>query len=210
MRASPTVFAPDRKPWYLRTWAISAAVVIALAIVVISDYPRPATKADRASVYAALQTEIWGDVQSCNASLNDTIIAVGEILSHKSTDVVTANQIAATNEPNCNPSGSSDLLDLASINVPNILTNYKIKTVVFKLDNWTFPNAAAIINDLRGLLAHPNSASLRADIIQRQQLMDKFAAESQSLMNSDAHLLGVPTKQLNLLSLKNYPASILG
>ncbi|MDA8103411.1 MAG: hypothetical protein M0Z34_10660 [Nitrospiraceae bacterium] len=209
MRASPTVFAPDKKPWYLRTWAISVAVVIALAIVVISDYPRAANKADRASVYAALQTEIWGDVQSCNASLNDTIIAVGEILSHQSTDTVTANEIATTNEPNCNPSGSSDLLDLASINVPNLLVNYKIKTIVFDLDNWAFPNAAAIINDLKGLLAHPNSTSLRADILQRQQLMDQLASESQAMMDANSHTLGVPTKQLKLINVKDYPAAIL-
>ena len=210
MRASPTVFAPDQKPWYRRTWALASIGVLAIVIVVVSDYPQGTTKADRASQYATVQTEIYSGIQSCNSGLVSSITAVGEILDRQSTDVSTANGILAQAEPNCTPAGNSDLLDLASINVPNILQNYQVRAAIDNLDTWAFPNAAAVVNDLKGLLANPKDGAIRQDLIKRQTAMDALAANTQAIMNKDAKFFSVPTATLGLTNLKSYPASILG
>ena len=209
MRASPTVFAPDQKPWYRRTWALAALGVVALTIVVVTDFPRSTNPTDRSSQYILVQTQVWSDIQSCDAGLASSITAVGEILDHRSTDVATANEIATQAEPNCTPVGNSDLLDLASINVPNILENYQVKYAITDLNTWAFPNAAAIINDLRGLLINPNNATLTADIVSRQKTMDALVADAQRILNTDAAIFHVPTKTFSLTTINTYPTSIL-
>ena len=209
MRASPTVFAPDQKPWYRRTWALAALGVVALTIVVVTDFPRSTNLTDRSSQYILVQTQVWSDIQSCDAGLASSITAVGEILDHRSTDVATANEIATQAEPNCSPVGNSDLLDLASITIPNILENYQVKQAITDLNTWAFPNAAAIINDLRGLLINPNDAKLRADVISRQKTMDALVADAQRILNTDAATFHIPPKTFSLTTINSYPTSIL-
>ncbi len=209
MRASPTVFAPDQKPWYLRTWALAAIGVLVLAIIVVSDFPRGTTTADRATQYALVQSQLYSGPQSCNSGLASSITAVSEILSGQSHDVSTASGILAQAEPNCTPVGNSDLLDLASINIPNILINYQIRPAIDSLDSWAFPNAAAVINDLKGLMANPRDASIRSDLVKRQTEMDLLAAKAQAIMNADAKIFSVPKQTLGLITIKSYPASII-
>ncbi|CAG4931224.1 hypothetical protein AXFE_23580 [Acidithrix ferrooxidans] len=209
LKASPTVFEPGTKPWYRRTWAIATIAILAIAIVVVSDYPRSATKADRSSQYQILQTTMWGQIQSCNASLADSIIAVTAIINKTSNQLSTAKAIVSNAEPNCSPIGNSDLLDLASTSIPNILQNYHINVIVNSLGSWAFPDAAQILIDFKGILVNPKNTALLADIVSHQKAMDRLAAKAQATMNLDAKELGVAPKTLGLTTIKNYPSALV-
>ena len=182
----------------------------ALAVIVISDYPRTANVKDRAAQFAALQTEVWTDVQSCNANLSDSLTAVTDILNGSSKDLVTAYSIVTQDEPNCSPVGNSDLLDLASINTPNLLRNYNVRTTISDLYTWAFPQAAYIILDFRGLLKSPHDVALANDIVRRQKIMDKLYLQAQNELNANSKIFKVTPKNLGLVTLSNYPTTITG
>ncbi len=210
MKSSPTVFSPEKKPWYRRKLPAILVGAAALAIIVISDYPRTASVNDRAAQFAALQTEVWTDVQSCNAALSDSLTAVTEILNGSSKDLVTAYSIVTQDEPNCSPVGNSDLLDLASINAPNLLRNYNVQTTVNDLYTWAFPQAAYIILDFRTLLKNFHDTAVANDIVRRQKIMDVYEKQAQSELNTDAKDFGIAPKNLGLITLSNYPTTITG
>lgn len=174
----------------------------------VSDFPRKANVNDRAAQFKALQTEVWTDVQSCNAALSDSLTAVTEILNGSSKDLATAYSIVTQDEPNCSPVGNSDLLDLASINVPNLLRNYNVQPAITGLYTWAFPQAAYIILDFRGLLTNRHNVALARDIVRRQKIMDAYSTRAQKILLTDAKTFATTPKNLGLVTLANYPATI--
>ena len=210
MNSSPTIYASKQKQWYRRPILIIPVMLLAIAVMVISDYPKSVSKADLQSQYSLIQKEIWTDMQSCSASITDSTTAVTEIVNEISNQMATAQSIVKNAIPNCTIVGNGDLLDMESIEVPNILLNYKVNTIISDLYTWAFPNAKAVLDDLAQLLTDPTNQALKSDILSHQRIMDALYSKAQALMNSNSAKFGIPTQNLNLPTINSLPSSIFG
>ncbi|MDA8278347.1 MAG: hypothetical protein M0Z45_09180 [Actinomycetota bacterium] len=210
MNSSPTIYASKQKQWYRRPILIIPVMLLAIAVMVISDYPKSVSKADLQSQYSLIQKEIWTDMQSCSASITDSTTAVTEIVNKITNQMATAQSIVKNAIPNCTIVGNGDLLDMESIEVPNILLNYKVNTIISDLYTWAFPNAKAVLDDLAQLLTDPTNQALKSDILSHQRIMDALYSKAQALMNSNSAKFGIPTQNLNLPTINSLPSSIFG
>lgn len=210
LNSSPTVYASKQKQWYRRPILIVPVMLIAIAIMVISDYPKSVSKADLQSQYALIQKQIWTDMQSCAASITDSTTAVTEIVNKTTNQMATAQSIVKNAIPNCTIVGNGDLLDMESIEVPNILLNYKVNTIISDLYTWAFPNAKTVLDDLSQLLTDPSNQALKTDILAHQRTMDVLYKEAQALMNANSAKFGIPTENLNLPTISTFSPAIFG
>jgi hypothetical protein len=191
-------------PW--RSWSrarrrgalVAAAVGIVVAGSVAVDVGGSATTADRAGDLRAFTVLINTDVASCNSSLRDSFSAYSAVVGGQANERSTAIGIIQGDEPNCTPVSNSDLYDLATTEAPGSLRTFRVQQVATDVVSWTFPNAAAAIQDLGTMLAHPGDTHTRDDLRSRVKALTHLDGSAQRSLDSAAVALHTRVERLDL------------
>lgn len=197
---------PPRRslPW--ATWSrarqrgalVAAAVGVLVVGSVAVDVGGSATTAQRAGDLRAFVTLINTDVASCNSSLRDSFSAYAAIAGGQTNKRNTAIGIIQGDEPNCTPVSNSNLYDLATTQAPGSLRHFDVQHVASNVVSWTFPNAAAVIEDLGNILIRPGDVTIRKDLRARVALLTRLDGSAQRSLDSAAVSLHTHVDRLDL------------
>jgi hypothetical protein len=184
---------PHRRATYV---ALGVAAVVAASVAF--DVGHGATAGDRAGDHRSLVTTMKADVGACVSSVSDSLEAYRAVAGGQTGERHAAQGIISGDEPNCTPEDNSDLYDLATLEVPGTLRDYKVQPAVTDLVTWAFPDGAAAINDLGRLLVVPADQSARDDLRRRLVTMGQLADAAQGLLDAAGRRLGTQVASLDV------------
>lgn len=208
MLSSSSVKTDSASPWYRRNKVLIPMAILVVVVVVLSDLGRPANASDKRGDFTVFANTVKSDMLSCNASVSDSMTALGEIESGKSTDLVTAKRIVSQAQPNCSVAVNSDLLDMSTQTIPSTLAPYQLERVLRDMDTWAYPNAVQLIADTQVILSSGTSPAVVQDMKNRIAAMVKSQSKAQNILNSTAKSLSMTAPQLHLDGLGSLPKVI--
>lgn len=210
MLSSSSVNSELLRPWYKRTKIVLPAILLAIAVIVVSDLGRPANAATRKGDFTTFVNTVQTDMLSCNASVSDSMTVLNDIETGKSKDLVTAKRIVSQAQPNCSVAVNSDLLNMSTQTVPSTLTQFNLGRVLRDMDTWAYPNAVQLIADVQTALKSGLTPSLRQDMKAKAEAMGAAQNSAQKVIDSTAKSLSMPAPQLKLDGLNSLPKFITG
>ena len=153
-RVDPPYVPIRRTAWPVRRtprwwFAAGAAIVVAGVLVGIAIHP---SKAQRAGDLNGFLTDMKTGIQSCAGGVGESLTALHAIETGASHDLHTAIGIATYGANNCSPANSMPLDDLATYQVQESLSQFRLARVVNGLVTWAFPDAQRVQTDVAAVL----------------------------------------------------------
>jgi hypothetical protein len=193
----PTPYNPASMPasslgsikavWYKRPWFLTtAAVIVVVAVSVVTDLPHPISKAEDASSQNASIKQINADTKAC-------VFAVKEVFSFYTKQVTgklsAANRTQAitllVNDQTACSFASNGLSDLTNNLQVNLTSAGKYIVSMAKSDQmWMTGYALAAIEDIQYLFVHPANQKKIADLTIQQV---RLSATRQKALADLAH-----------------------
>jgi len=186
----------DRRTRWRRTrLPIVAAIVVVVAVAVITDLPTHESLASEQAAGNALLTEVNNDVAPCAFSLNEANSIYRDKLAGTLTvsDRSRVPSLLQDDAAACSFT-SDNINDLADIEEPGTGAGKYLALVVNLAQAWTTSDALGAIDDLITLEADPTKTAARNDLAARQQLLSKDRrAALTALTDADHYLHGTLT-----------------
>ena len=168
--ASPDPAGPPYVPirherWPVRKtprWLIAAGLLAVAAAVLVGIAVHP-TRSQRATDVNGFLTDMKTGIQSCAGGVGESLTALHAIETGASHDLHTAIGIATYGASNCSPANSMPLDDLASYQVQESLSQFRLDRVVNGLVTWAFPDAQRVQTDVADVLRAHGTARAAAN-----------------------------------------------
>jgi hypothetical protein len=168
---------PDRPApavtWYKRRWfLVTTAVLIVVAIAVITDLPTPTSNADDAQAETTIISQINTDVAPCVYSVREAMLIY---VDHRSgslpaTSKAQVPSLLRDDEDACSLTDAS-VFDLSDIDVIGTPAGKRIADAVAISTNWVTSDALGVVDSIVVLLAHPRDRQALAQLAVAQHRM---------------------------------------
>ena len=170
--------------WRRRPFLLGGAVVLIVAVAVVTDIPLSSTPATRRSDASAVVKEIASDVAGCNAALGEAFTIYRKIAA----GTLTAGQrgaspgILSDDANGCSYTNQS-IVDLASLGLPQVSIGKPLSHIAGRALAWADPDGLTAIYDISTLLHHPHQSRAATDL--RRQLRHLAADRAAALADED-------------------------
>ncbi|MHB1208283.1 MAG: hypothetical protein ACYC1I_01085 [Acidimicrobiales bacterium] len=182
-----------RRPWFL----ITVAVIVVVAVSVISDLPHPITKAEDATAQNASMKQINTDIGPC-------VFAVKEAFSfyeQKVTGQLSPSNLAQVpsllvgDQTACSFTSGS-IYDLTNnIQVLDTKAGKDIDHMLSVVVLWSTSDALAAIEDIQYLISHPGDTKKLHNLAQEEALLAKDRSLALNYVARAERTLGMKLKQ---------------
>lgn len=183
--------APAR-PWYLRrAFLTSAAVVVVLAVTVVTDLPTTSTRASDLKTAQGIVSEIETDTAPCNLGMTEAFEFYADTTSGHITPAHRA-QIPGLIRDDlgaCTFTNQS-IVDLASINVPSSPTGRLLNNVAGNVLTWCDPAALTAIDQITLLIEDTSTAVGRHRLARDEKALTADRAAAYRSITALEHELG--------------------
>jgi hypothetical protein len=142
-------------------WLYAAGLLIVIAAVLVGVAVHP-SRAQRATDLNGFLTDMNTDIESCAGGVGESLTALRDIESGTSHDVTTAIGVASYGSNNCSPANSMPMDDLATYQVQESLSGFRLARVVNGLLTWAFPDAQRVQADVEAVLRAHGTARAAA------------------------------------------------
>jgi hypothetical protein len=142
-------------------WLYAAGLLIVIAAVLVGVAVHP-SRAQRATDLNGFLTDMNTDIESCAGGVGESLTALREIESGISHDVTTAIGVASYGANICSPANSMPMDDLATYQVQESLSGFRLARVVNGLLTWAFPDAQRVEADVAAVLRAHGAARAAA------------------------------------------------
>jgi hypothetical protein len=187
--------------WYKRPWfLVTVAIVLIVAISIITDLPHPITKAQDAATQDATLRSINGDLKACAYAVNESFDFYNSDVSGKLTKsnlskipaLLTGDQTACS-------FASQPVYDLTNNIQPLGTTAGKFVDHLLRVvQQWMTNNALASIEDIQYLFAHPGDVSKIHDLTTQQVRLASNRQLALSDVTDAEAVLGIALVKVNL------------
>jgi hypothetical protein len=150
---------PDRKT---PRWLLAAAIPV-LAVVVLVGIAVHPSRSQRATDLNGFLTDMKTGIESCAGGVAESLQVLHAIESGASNNVHIAIGVATYGASNCSPANSMPLDDLASYQVQESLSAFRLDRVVNGLITWAFPDAQRVQEDVATALRDHGAARAAAN-----------------------------------------------
>ena len=202
-----------RAVWYRRPWVVvTLAVVLVVAISVVTDLPHPISKAEDASNQNGALKLINGDAAKCTFALGQAFKFYREqiagTLTNSQRSVV--NTYLPADQIVCSFAGPnmSDLTN--NLQVQDTAAGKKIDSLLTATIHWMDPDADAAIVDITKLFTHPGDGAALADLTRREASLVKDRQKAFADLAAANAILGTHLYHLNLPALAPLPGTKVG
>jgi len=173
-QADPHGASPDPAPpyvpirherWPVRKtprWLIAAGLLVVAAAVLVGIAVHP-SRSQRATDLNGFLADMKTGIQSCAGGVSESLTALHAIETGASHDLHTAIGIATYGANNCSPANSMPLDDLATYQVQESLSRFRLARVVNGLVTWAFPDAQRVQTDVAAVLRAHGAARAAAN-----------------------------------------------
>lgn len=190
--------------WYKRPWfLVTAVVVVIAAISIISDLPRPLTKAQDAASQNGTIKAINNDLAECAFAVHESFNfyndqAAGTLTASNRAQIpalLVGDQTACSfaSQPIYDLTNNIQVLDTAAGKHID-----RMKTVVLK---WMTDNALASIEDIQYVFAHPGATSKVANLTSEESQLATTRALARSDLKDAEVTLGLHLDPLKMPAL---------
>ncbi|MHB1613871.1 MAG: hypothetical protein ACYCXA_04960 [Actinomycetes bacterium] len=186
----PLPVGPRR--WYANRVIQVAIGTAAVALMVLADWPHPATPNQRISDLGSLEKQVNADQASCSLGVVASIVGYDRVVTGDSADRATAISLALESAMECRPDANPQLLDLTTTSAPRDLAGDGLTNAVQTVVAWSYPNGAAVCNDLVTLLRHGWDPGVLADVRSRLSAMRQENTQATTVFDAEAAKLGAP------------------
>jgi hypothetical protein len=206
--SSPTgdPFAPaPRRPWYRRrVFLIVSAVVVIIAITVITDLPTSSSRDNNISNARSVIAEVASDVQPCNYGLGESLIFYNDVTSGHITAQhraqipgLISQDLEACSYSNA---GIDDLADVngAASKIGSLLNSLADHSLL-----WCDPDGLSAIGAMTTLINDPGNAAATSKLARAEKLL----ASDRAIVYSDIATItkDLGTSMHSTLTLKKIP-----
>jgi hypothetical protein len=150
---------PDRKT---PRWLLAAAIPVLAVAVLIGIAVHP-SRSQRATDLNGFLTDMKTGIESCAGGVAESLQVLHAIESGASNNVHIAIGVATYGASNCSPANSMPLDDLASYQVQESLSAFRLDRVVNGLIIWAFPDAQRVQEDVATALRDHGAARAAAN-----------------------------------------------
>ena len=165
---------------------VAGLLVVTAAVALVH---RP-SQAERAADMRGVLTEMTTDIQSCAASVGESLTALRLVQAEhvrSATDVTDGIGVAQYGAQECAPANNELLDNLESYQVPESLASFRLGAAVSGLVSWAAPDAQQVDTDVASLLAAgtPEAKSqATAALSQALQKLDTMRAAVYKAVNA--------------------------
>jgi len=200
----------EKAVWYRRPWSIvTAAVVLVVAISVITDLPHPIAKSEDASAQNS-------SIKSINSDIKPCVFAVGEafrLYRRAVTTSLTPSQLATVNKylnedaTTCSfaSAGMSELTN--NIQVLDTSSGKYVDKMLSATVIWLDGYSLSAIYDIAYLVKHPGDAAKLADLAKQERRMASQRQLALDDLSTASRVLGRPLHTLNLPAMAQLPGT---
>jgi hypothetical protein len=135
-------------------WVILAVAGLLVVVAAVALVHRP-SQAERAADMRSVLTEMTTDIQSCAASVGESLTALRLVQAEhirSATDVKDGIGVAQFGVQECAPADNELLVNLESYQVPESLASFRLAAAVSGLVGWAAPDAQQVDTDVATLL----------------------------------------------------------
>jgi hypothetical protein len=182
-------------------WFFAAgAGVLAVAVLIgIAVHP---SRSQRATDLNGFLTDMKTGIESCAGGVSESLTMLHAIEAGTSHDVSTAIGTATYGANNCSPANSMPLDDLASYQVQESLSAFRLDRVVNGLITWAFPDAQRVQADV--------AAALRAHGAARAAANATLARDLRTLNAQRAYLDNIMMTAIHATAATGHPPPLPG
>jgi hypothetical protein len=187
--------------WYKRPWfLVTVAIVLIVAISIITDLPHPITKAQDAASQDATLKSINADLKPCAFAVNESFNFYNSDVSGKLTtsDLSRIPTLLTGDQTACSFAGSP-VTDLTNNIQPLGTTAGKyVDHILHIVQQWMTNNALASIDDIQYLFAHPGNVSKIHDLTTQQARLTSNRQLALTDESDAEHVLGISLVPLQM------------
>jgi hypothetical protein len=203
--------ASGKNVWYRRPWfLITAAVVVTLAISIVTDLPHHITPAQDAADQNGVVTEINNDLQPCILGVSQSFGFFRDFTAGR----LSADQIKGIVKPYLQQNqtacsfASGPVYDLTNnIAIVHSAAGREVQKVLAKVVTWATSDGDGSIKDIETLIARPGDAKALADLGRRETFLAQDREAALVYLDRASQTLGLPLRALKLPSLSRLPGT---
>ncbi|HUY21642.1 MAG TPA: hypothetical protein VMV22_04820 [Acidimicrobiales bacterium] len=155
-----------RVPWYRRRAVlVVAGIVVVVAAAVVVDLPRHASRSSQVATDAQVVDEINTDIGPCRYAVTEAF-TLYRALTDPATSAADRGRVPAllTDDQRVCSFTDSDIVDLASIEIPGTAAGSHLRRVVDSVTLWVTGDALAAVEAIQTLAAKPADATALASL----------------------------------------------
>jgi hypothetical protein len=182
-----------RRPWFL----ITVAVIVVLAVSIISDLPHPITKAEDATAQNASMKQINTDIGPCVFAVKEAFSFYQQDVSGKlsSSNLAQVPSLLVGDQTACSFTSGS-IYDLTNnIQVLDTKAGKNIDHMLSVVVLWSTSDALAAIEDIQYLFNHPGDKKKLQNLSREENLLTKDRALALDYVGRAERILGINLKQ---------------
>ncbi|MHB1089202.1 MAG: hypothetical protein ACYC19_10645 [Acidimicrobiales bacterium] len=182
-----------RRPWFL----VTVAVVVVLAVSIISDLPHPITKVEDATAQNASIKQINTDIGPCVFAVKEAFSFYEQKVSGKlsSSNLAQVPSLLVGDQTACSFTSGS-IYDLTNnIQVLDTKAGKDIDHMLSVVVLWSTSDALAAIEDIQYLFSHPGDQQKLNNLAKKQVLLAKDRQLALDYVASAEKTLGLNLKQ---------------
>lgn len=182
-----------KRPWFL----ITVAVVVVLAVSVISDLPHPITKLQDATAQNASIKQINTDISPCVFAVKESFNFYEQKVSGKlsASNLAQVPSLLIGDQSACSFTSGS-IYDLTNnIQILDTKAGKDIDHMLSVVVLWTTSDALAAIEDIQYLFSHPGDAKKIRNLGRKEALLTKDRQLALDYVARAENTLGIRLKQ---------------
>lgn len=190
--------------WYKRPWfLITVVVMVIVAISLITDLPRPITKAQDAASQNATIKQINSDLKPCAFAVSESISFYNKDLAGKltSSDLAQVPSLLVGDQTACS-FASQPVYDLTNnLQVTDTTAGKHIDRMLSVVEQWITDYALASIGDIQFLFSHPGDQTKIGNLTSQEVKLTANRTLALSDESSAEKILGTTLVPLKLPTL---------
>jgi hypothetical protein len=186
-------------PWYKRrAWLVSAALVVVVAITVVTDLPQHSSRAGQISDDTTVMSQVNTDVGPCSYAVGESLTIYRDLSAHTLTaaDAGQVPGLLRDDQAACSFTDDS-IYQLSTIDIPGSASGKYMGQVVSTVTLWATADALAAIEEIQ---AYDSNASSQAQsrLVHFERLLSQDRARAESELGAADSLLQTRLPALNL------------
>jgi hypothetical protein len=206
--ASPApVTAADRangevsvNPWYKRrAWLVSAALVVVVAVTVVTDLPSHQSRSGQISDDTSVLSQVNSDIGPCSYAVGESFTIYRDVTAHTLTPSE-ANQVPgllSQDQAACSFTDGS-IYDLSTIDIPGSPSGKYMGQLVNTVTLWATSDALAVIEEIQLVASNPSDTTAKVRLVHFDGLLTHDRAQAESELGAADSLLQARLPAVNL------------
>jgi hypothetical protein len=187
-------------PWYKRrAWLVSAALVLVVAVTVLTDLPGHDSRAGQISDDASVMSQVNSDIGPCSYAIGESLTIYRDLSTHTLTPSE-MNQVPGLlhdDQDACSYTDDS-IYELSNIDIPGSTSGKYMGEVVSTVEWWATADALAAIEEIQILDSNLSDATAKARLGHFERALTSERAQAESELGAADALLQTHLPALNL------------